>query len=89
VFVQTNVVGTFTLLEAARGYLKSVRRDNAVDFRFIHVSTDEVYGSLGDDGLFTETTVYDSSSPYSATKAASNHFKGMASHSRITRGRSA
>jgi dTDP-glucose 4,6-dehydratase len=73
VFVQTNVVGTFTLLEAARGYLKSVRCDKAVDFRFIHVSTDEVYGSLGDDGLFTEATAYDPSSPYSATKAASDH----------------
>lgn len=73
VFVQTNVVGTFTLLEAARSYLESVRRDNAVDFRFVHVSTDEVYGSLGDDGLFTETTAYDPSSPYSATKAASDH----------------
>jgi dTDP-glucose 4,6-dehydratase len=73
VFVQTNVMGTFTLLQAARNYLKSVRRDHAVDFRFIHVSTDEVYGSLGADGLFSETTAYDPSSPYSATKAASDH----------------
>lgn len=73
VFVQTNVVGTFTLLEAARAYLQSGRRDNAEHFRFVHVSTDEVYGSLGDDGLFTETTPYDPSSPYSATKAASDH----------------
>src|SRR5947209_6463437 len=72
VFVKTNVLGTFTLLEAARGYLAS-RRDTAADFRFIHVSTDEVYGSLGADGLFTETTPYDPSSPYSATKAASDH----------------
>jgi dTDP-glucose 4,6-dehydratase len=72
VFVQTNVVGTFTMLEAARDYLtrRAVGRD---DFRFIHVSTDEVYGSLGSDGLFTETTSYDPSSPYSATKAASDH----------------
>jgi dTDP-glucose 4,6-dehydratase len=72
VFVQTNVMGTFTLLEAARSYLK-MRANNAIDFRFIHVSTDEVYGSLGADGLFTETTPYDPSSPYSATKAASDH----------------
>ncbi|SEI18990.1 dTDP-glucose 4,6-dehydratase [Tardiphaga sp. OK245] len=72
VFVQTNVMGTFTLLEAARSYLKT-RANNAIDFRFIHVSTDEVYGSLGAEGLFTETTPYDPSSPYSATKAASDH----------------
>lgn len=72
VFVQTNVTGTFTLLEAARSYLKT-RANKAIDFRFIHVSTDEVYGSLGADGLFTETTPYDPSSPYSATKAASDH----------------
>jgi dTDP-glucose 4,6-dehydratase len=71
-FVQTNVVGTFTLLEAAREYLTSNEhlRD---DFRFIHVSTDEVYGSLDQTGLFSETTPYDPSSPYSATKAASDH----------------
>jgi dTDP-glucose 4,6-dehydratase len=73
VFVKTNVLGTFTLLEAARSYLASRRKDAAVDFRFIHVSTDEVYGSLGPDGLFTEMTPYDPSSPYSATKAASDH----------------
>jgi dTDP-glucose 4,6-dehydratase len=72
VFVKTNVLGTFTLLEAARTYLSS-RRKGGPDFRFIHVSTDEVYGSLGEDGLFTETTPYDPSSPYSATKAASDH----------------
>jgi dTDP-glucose 4,6-dehydratase len=72
VFVQTNVVGTFTLLEAARRYLAESRKD-AGDFRFVHVSTDEVYGSLGADGLFAETTPYDPSSPYSATKAASDH----------------
>lgn len=72
VFVQTNVVGTFTLLEAARAYLQedAARRG---DFRFLHVSTDEVYGSLGDHGLFKESTPYDPSSPYSATKAASDH----------------
>jgi len=72
-FIQTNVVGTFVLLEATRQYLrerKGLRTDN---FRFIHVSTDEVYGSLGEVGLFSETTPYDPSSPYSATKAASDH----------------
>jgi dTDP-glucose 4,6-dehydratase len=73
VFVKTNVLGTFTLLEAARRYVASIRASNSTDFRFIHVSTDEVYGSLGDEGLFTETTPYDPSSPYSATKAASDH----------------
>lgn len=72
VFVQTNVMGTFTLLEAARSYLRT-RANKEIDFRFVHVSTDEVYGSLGADGLFTETTPYDPSSPYSATKAASDH----------------
>jgi dTDP-glucose 4,6-dehydratase len=73
VFVKTNVLGTFTLLEAARRYLASERANSLADFRFVHVSTDEVYGSLGDGGLFTETTAYDPSSPYSATKAASDH----------------
>jgi dTDP-glucose 4,6-dehydratase len=73
VFVKTNVLGTFTLLEAARRYVASGRTNSSSDFRFIHVSTDEVYGSLGDNGLFTETTAYDPSSPYSATKAASDH----------------
>jgi dTDP-glucose 4,6-dehydratase len=73
VFVKTNVLGTFTLLETARIYLASRRKGARPDFRFIHVSTDEVYGSLGEDGLFTETTPYDPSSPYSATKAASDH----------------
>jgi dTDP-glucose 4,6-dehydratase len=73
VFVKTNVLGTFTLLEATRRYLGGQDRKRTDDFRFIHVSTDEVYGSLGDKGLFTETTSYDPSSPYSATKAASDH----------------
>jgi dTDP-glucose 4,6-dehydratase len=72
VFVKTNVLGTFTLLEAARRYLTSSHKEES-DFRFLHVSTDEVYGSLGEGGLFTETTAYDPSSPYSATKAASDH----------------
>jgi dTDP-glucose 4,6-dehydratase len=73
VFVQTNVVGTFTLLEVSRAYLHQNRHVGREAFRFIHVSTDEVYGSLGKTGLFTETTPYDPSSPYSATKAASDH----------------
>jgi dTDP-glucose 4,6-dehydratase len=73
VFVDTNVVGTFTLLEAARGYLTGLPAARAERFRMIHVSTDEVFGSLGADGHFTEATPYDPSSPYSATKAASDH----------------
>jgi dTDP-glucose 4,6-dehydratase len=73
VFVQTNVVGTFTLLEVSRAYLDENRHVGREAFRFIHVSTDEVYGSLGKTGLFTEATPYDPSSPYSATKAASDH----------------
>ena len=72
VFVKTNVMGSFVLLQAARRYLES-RPGSRDAFRFIHVSTDEVYGSLGDSGLFEETTAYDPSSPYSATKAASDH----------------
>ena len=72
-FVQTNIVGTFTLLEAARGYWQALAPEAKDAFRFLHVSTDEVYGSLGDEGLFHETTPYDPSSPYSASKAASDH----------------
>lgn len=71
VFVQTNVVGTFRLLEAS---LKARRAGFTPDgFRFLHVSTDEVYGSLGSEGSFTEQTPYDPSSPYSASKAAADH----------------
>ena len=69
-FVMTNVVGTVTLLNAARNYWKG----NFDKTRFYHVSTDEVYGSLGEDGMFTETTNYDPHSPYSASKASSDHF---------------
>lgn len=72
-FVQTNIVGTFNLLEAARSYWEGLDAETASNFRFLHVSTDEVYGSLGPDGLFTELTPYDPSSPYSASKAASDH----------------
>jgi len=72
-FIQTNVIGTFTLLETARGYWSALEGRAKEDFRFLHVSTDEVYGSLGDEGLFTEETPYDPSSPYSASKASSDH----------------
>jgi dTDP-glucose 4,6-dehydratase len=72
-FIQTNVIGTFTLLEVARDYWSGLTLPAKEDFRFLHVSTDEVYGSLGDDGLFTEDTPYDPSSPYSASKASSDH----------------
>jgi dTDP-glucose 4,6-dehydratase len=72
-FIHTNVLGTFTLLEAARGYWSALRGSDKDSFRFLHVSTDEVYGSLGHEGLFEETTPYDPSSPYSASKASSDH----------------
>jgi dTDP-glucose 4,6-dehydratase len=72
-FVQTNVLGTFTLLQAARAHFDSLAGSQRDAFRFLHVSTDEVYGSLGAEGLFTETTAYDPHSPYSASKAASDH----------------
>jgi dTDP-glucose 4,6-dehydratase len=72
-FVQTNVVGTLALLEAVRDYWKSLEEPRKSGFRFLHVSTDEVYGSLGDTGKFTETTPYAPNSPYSASKAASDH----------------
>lgn len=68
-FVHTNIVGTFELLEASRHYTA----EGEGDFRFLHVSTDEVYGSLGETGLFHETTPYDPSSPYSASKASADH----------------
>ncbi|WP_428223302.1 dTDP-glucose 4,6-dehydratase [Flavobacterium sp.] len=69
-FVKTNVIGTMNLLNAA----KNLWKDNFEGKRFYHISTDEVYGSLGDTGLFTETTSYDPNSPYSASKASSDHF---------------
>jgi dTDP-glucose 4,6-dehydratase len=72
-FIETNVVGTFTLLETARAYWEGLDSAAKDKFRFLHVSTDEVYGSLGDQGLFTEETPYDPSSPYSASKASSDH----------------
>jgi dTDP-glucose 4,6-dehydratase len=72
-FIQTNVVGTLVLLEAARDYWLTLAGRERADFRFLHVSTDEVYGSLGDNGYFVETTPYAPNSPYSASKAASDH----------------
>jgi dTDP-glucose 4,6-dehydratase len=72
-FVQTNVVGTLTLLEATLAYWRTLVPDAASNFRFLHVSTDEVYGSLGANGKFTEATPYAPNSPYSASKAASDH----------------
>src|SRR3954462_770042 len=72
-FIQTNVVGTFTLLQAALDYWRSLPGTERDAFRFHHISTDEVFGSLGADGLFCETTAYDPRSPYSASKAASDH----------------
>ena len=73
-FVQTNVIGTFTMLEAARVYWNDLPADQRKSFRFLHVSTDEVFGSLGLDGYFTEETPYAPNSPYSASKASSDHF---------------
>ena len=72
-FIDTNIVGTFTLLECARAYWSGLAPERKDAFRFLHGSTDEVYGSLGEEGLFTEETAYDPSSPYSASKAASDH----------------
>jgi len=72
-FIQTNVVGTFTLLQAALGFWRALSETKKRDFRFHHISTDEVFGSLGEEGLFCEATAYDPRSPYSASKAASDH----------------
>lgn len=73
-FVETNVLGTFRLLEESRHYWQSLPQSEKKAFRFLHVSTDEVYGSLGSEGKFTETTPYAPNSPYSASKASSDHF---------------
>ncbi len=72
-FITTNILGTYRLLETARSYWSSLEGSKKERFRFHHVSTDEVFGSLGPTGVFTETTPYDPSSPYSASKAASDH----------------
>ncbi|MBT5031514.1 MAG: dTDP-glucose 4,6-dehydratase [Proteobacteria bacterium] len=72
-FIQTNLVGTYTMLQTASEYQKTLTGVRSKAFRFHHISTDEVYGSLGDTGLFTETTRYKPNSPYSASKAGSDH----------------
>ena len=72
-FIQTNIVGTYRLLECARRYWSDLPDEDKSRFRFHHISTDEVFGSLGDEGLFTETTPYSPRSPYSASKASSDH----------------
>jgi len=79
-FIQTNLVGTFTMLSEVRGYWQSLPEAARTAFRFHHISTDEVYGSLGDTGLFTEATPYDPRSPYSASKAGSDHLVSAWGH---------
>jgi dTDP-glucose 4,6-dehydratase len=79
-FVQTNVVGTYVMLAEARAYWLELGADEKAAFRFHHISTDEVYGSLGDTGLFTEETPYDPRSPYSASKAGSDHLVSAWGH---------
>lgn len=79
-FIQTNVVGTYTMLTEARSYWQSLEDAAKDTFRFHHISTDEVYGSLGDKGLFTEDTPYDPRSPYSASKAGSDHLVSAWGH---------
>jgi dTDP-glucose 4,6-dehydratase len=80
-FIQTNVVGTYRMLEAARDYWRGLPEAEAEQFRFHQISTDEVYGSLGETGYFTEETPYDPRSPYSASKAASDHLASAWWHS--------
>jgi dTDP-glucose 4,6-dehydratase len=72
-FIQTNIVGTFTLLQEALRYWRALTPDARERFRLLHISTDEVFGSLGEDGFFTESTAYAPNSPYSASKASSDH----------------
>lgn len=79
-FIETNIVGTFRLLQAVRGYWEKLPPDRRDAFRLLHVSTDEVYGSLGPEGLFSEDTAYDPRSPYSASKAASDHLASAWRH---------
>ena len=79
-FIETNVTGTFRLLEAAAAYCANLDADRRATFRFLHISTDEVYGALGETGRFTEDTPYDPRSPYSASKAASDHLVSAWGH---------
>jgi dTDP-glucose 4,6-dehydratase len=79
-FIETNIVGTFTLLEAARTHVEALPQTARAAFRFLHVSTDEVYGSLGPDGLFDEETPYAPNSPYAASKASADHLVRAHAH---------
>lgn len=79
-FIQTNVVGTYTMLAAALDYWRRLEGERRLRFRFHHISTDEVFGSLGETGYFTETTPYDPRSPYSASKAGSDHLVSAWGH---------
>jgi len=72
-FIETNIIGTYNLLQAALNYFKTLGKESQNKFRFLHISTDEVFGSLENEGYFTEQTAYDPSSPYSASKASSDH----------------
>lgn len=72
-FIQTNIVGTFTLLQETLRYWRTLSQDRRTSFRLLHISTDEVFGTLGDEGLFSEETAYAPNSPYSASKASSDH----------------
>jgi dTDP-glucose 4,6-dehydratase len=80
VFIETNVIGTFRMLEAAAAYAATLDAARQSAFRFLHISTDEVYGALGQEGLFTEDTPYDPRSPYSASKASSDHLVSAWGH---------
>jgi len=80
-FIRTNLVGTFTLLEASLSYWRALPTERQESFRFHHISTDEVFGSLGDTGFFDETTPYDPRSPYSASKAGADHMVRAWGHS--------
>jgi dTDP-glucose 4,6-dehydratase len=73
IFIESNIIGTFNLLESSRKYFESLNVPEKSNFRFHHISTDEVFGSLGESGTFSETTPYDPRSPYSASKASSDH----------------
>ena len=79
-FIQTNVVGTYVMLEESLRYWRELPTPRAQAFRLLHISTDEVYGSLGEDGLFTEATAYDPRSPYSASKASADHLVSAWGH---------
>jgi len=72
-FLNTNIMGTYNMLEISRYYWEKLDYEKKAEFRFLHISTDEVFGSLGSEGIFTETTAYDPKSPYSASKASSDH----------------